>query len=83
MQTGCLADLHTATSISAADQFGKPEVPMVVLATAHPVEFPEAVKSTSNTAPALPPHLQEIIAVDKHSSKDADAVLPSSDSSGC
>ena len=42
--TGNLLDPHTATGIHVADTLPAGDVPMVVLATAHPAKFPAAVK---------------------------------------
>ena len=58
-ETGMLVDPHTAVAIAAshqeADQGG---APMVVLSTAHPAKFPEAVERASGQLPAQPERLQ-------------------------
>jgi len=57
---GYLLDPHSATAIAVARrQAGK--APMVVLATAHPAKFGEAVEAACGTAPALPPRLAALM----------------------
>ena len=55
-QCGELIDPHTAIGVRAARECRRsPSVPMVTLATAHPVKFPEAVENAvSGGAPQLP-----------------------------
>ena len=49
---------HTAVGLHAARvRRGDPAVPMVVLATAHPAKFPDAVEAACGVRPALPPRL--------------------------
>jgi threonine synthase len=56
---GYLADPHTAVGVAAARHLMRdPAVPMVMLATAHPAKFPEAVAR----ATGAPPDEPEIIA---------------------
>ncbi|MFO1143409.1 MAG: threonine synthase [Amaricoccus sp.] len=56
--TGRLVCPHTAVGIHAARvRRGDPAVPMVVLATAHPAKFPDAVEAATGVRPALPPRL--------------------------
>lgn len=60
--TGLLIDPHTAVGIHAARQTAPAEgVPMIVLSTAHPAKFPEAVESATGVHPALPPHLANLM----------------------
>jgi threonine synthase len=62
-ETGYLLDPHTATGVSAA--WGEREKgmrdPIVVLGTAHPAKFPEAVERASGVAPVMPGHLRDIM----------------------
>ena len=46
-ETGELVDPHTAVGLTAAARIGpaNPATPMIVLSTAHPAKFPEAVKA--------------------------------------
>jgi len=55
-QTGELIDPHTAVGIAAAERLGpgKPRTPLVVLSTAHPAKFPEAVRAAAGVIPAVP-----------------------------
>lgn len=57
-RTGYLADPHTACALHAAARVArKPGVPMVVLATAHPAKFPDAIESITGQRSALPERL--------------------------
>ena len=51
--TGELIDPHTAVGVAAALRQPASETPLVVLSTAHPAKFPEAVEAASGQAPAL------------------------------
>ena len=56
--TGEVVCPHTAVGLHAARaRRGDPAVPMVVLATAHPAKFPDAVEAACGVRPALPPWL--------------------------
>jgi threonine synthase len=61
-QTGYLLDPHTAIGVKAARDCRRSlALPMVVLGTAHPVKFPEAVEKAGIAAvPQLPPHLADL-----------------------
>lgn len=60
-KTGELLDPHTAVGLCAGNKARKNlETPLVVLATAHPAKFPDAVESASGIHPALPPHLADL-----------------------
>jgi threonine synthase len=60
-RTGTLIDPHTAVGVAAAQDAGRdPAVPMVVLATAHPAKFPDAVEAATGVRPPLPPHLHDL-----------------------
>ena len=60
--TGQVVCPHTAVGIHAARvRRGDPAVPMVVLATAHPAKFPDAVEAACGVRPALPPRLAELM----------------------
>jgi threonine synthase len=60
-ETGEIVDPHTAVGIAvarrAAPQFRGPKV---VLATAHPAKFPDAVERAIGIRPALPPRLADL-----------------------
>lgn len=55
-ETGELIDPHTAVGVAAARKEQGPE-PMIVLSTAHPAKFPEAVTRAAGEAPSAPPRL--------------------------
>jgi threonine synthase len=56
-------DPHTAVAVSAARRAlaHNPATPMIVLGTAHPAKFPDAVAAAIGTAPSLPPHLADLM----------------------
>jgi threonine synthase len=59
--TGELVCPHTAVGIHAAGvRRGDPGVPMVVLATAHPAKFPDAVEAATGVRPALPAWMADL-----------------------
>jgi len=60
-ETGYLLDTHSAIGVGAARarRWDK-SVPMVILATAHPAKFPDAVKAASGVHPELPSHLSDL-----------------------
>jgi threonine synthase len=60
-RSGMLLDPHTAVGLAAARQArSDASVPMVVLSTAHPAKFPDAVESASGVRPPLPEHLADL-----------------------
>jgi threonine synthase len=66
-RTEYLLDPHTAIGVEAARKTRRrKDIPMVVLATAHPAKFPEAVrKAGQDTDPALPHHMQDLFERDE------------------
>jgi threonine synthase len=59
---GYLADPHTACGIVAAEKTAKPDgIPQVVLATAHPAKFPDAMASITGGRPGLPARLARLM----------------------
>jgi threonine synthase len=59
---GYLLDPHTAVAYAVADAASlDPSTPTVVLATAHPAKFPDAVEAASGVRPELPPHLADLM----------------------
>jgi threonine synthase len=60
-ETGYLLDPHTAIGVKAARANNTDKaVPMVILATAHPVKFPDAIVEAGLQPPALPAHLSDL-----------------------
>ena len=61
-ETGYLLDPHTAVAHAVAEKAGlDPATPTVVLSTAHPAKFPDAVEAASGVRPELPAHLSELM----------------------
>jgi threonine synthase len=55
------ADPHTAVALAVAEKETRdPSVPMVVLSTAHPAKFPQAVEAASGIKPKLPDWLSDL-----------------------
>jgi threonine synthase len=60
-EAGYCADPHTAVALAVAEKEARdPAVPMVVLSTAHPAKFPDAVNAACGIAPALPDWLADL-----------------------
>ena len=56
-----LLDPHSAIAVKVAREKVSGNTPMVVLATAHPAKFPDAVKAASGVTPALPVWLSDLM----------------------
>jgi threonine synthase len=60
-ETGNFIDPHTAVGIAVAEKESRdPAVPMVVLSTAHPAKFPDAVEAACGARPPLPEWLSHL-----------------------
>jgi len=60
-ETGRFVDPHTAVGISVAEKEPRDlAVPMVVLSTAHPAKFPDAVEAACGQRPLLPEWLSDL-----------------------
>jgi threonine synthase len=60
-EAGYLLDPHSAVAIAVAEKEGHdPSVPMVVLSTAHPAKFPDAVEAACGIRPPLPDWLADL-----------------------
>jgi threonine synthase len=60
-EAGYCADPHTAVGLAVAEkETREPSVPMVVLSTAHPAKFPDAVAAACGAKPALPAWLADL-----------------------
>jgi len=55
--TGRIIDPHTAVGVAAAMKMGKPPSPVVILSTAHPAKFPDAVTQAIGHPPPEPERL--------------------------
>ncbi|MCH7788148.1 MAG: threonine synthase [Acidobacteria bacterium] len=62
---GIVIDPHTAVAVAASRRRSGPG-PYVVLATAHPAKFSDAVKSAIGVAPQMPPTLARLAEMDEH-----------------
>jgi threonine synthase len=61
-EAGYLLDPHTAVGVVAARKVAAdPAVPTVVLSTAHPAKFPDAVEAACGVRPALPAWLGDLM----------------------
>jgi threonine synthase len=60
-ETGHFIDPHTAVGVAVAEkEMRNPTVPMVVLGTAHPAKFPDAVEAACGIRPPLPEWLADL-----------------------
>ena len=60
-ETGYLIDPHTAVAMAVAEKENRdPALPMVVLSTAHPAKFPDAVEKACGVRPGLPDWLGDL-----------------------
>jgi threonine synthase len=60
-ETSRLVDPHTAVGLAVAEkEIRDPAMPMIVLGTAHPAKFPDAVAAACGVRPALPDWLADL-----------------------
>ena len=60
-ETSRLVDPHTAVGLAVAEKETRdPALPMIVLGTAHPAKFPDAVEAACGVRPALPDWLSDL-----------------------
>ena len=60
-EAGYLIDPHTAVAVAVAEkETHDPSLPMVVLSTAHPAKFPDAVEAACGMRPPLPDWLADL-----------------------
>jgi threonine synthase len=60
-ESGHFIDPHTAVGVAVAEKETRdPAVPMVVLGTAHPAKFPDAMESACGIRPPLPDWLSDL-----------------------
>lgn len=59
--SGYLLDPHTAVGVVAGRKTRTVHAPTVVLATAHPAKFPDAVRAATGITPTLPPHVGDLM----------------------
>ena len=58
---GYLLDPHTAVGVQVAEAHTDASAPMVVLGTAHPAKFPDAVEAACGVRPDLPENLKPMM----------------------
>ncbi|MGZ5836939.1 MAG: threonine synthase, partial [Xanthobacteraceae bacterium] len=60
-EAGYVADPHTAVAVAVAEKETRdPQIPMVILSTAHPAKFPDAVEAACGVRPELPDWLSDL-----------------------
>jgi threonine synthase len=60
-ETGHFIDPHTAVGVAVAEKEKRdPALPMIVLSTAHPAKFPDAVEAACGKRPELPDWLSDL-----------------------
>src|SRR5215470_19548756 len=60
-ESGYLLDPHGAVGVAVAEKESRdPALPMIVLGTAHPAKFPDAVAAACGSVPALPDWLADL-----------------------
>ena len=60
-ETGHFIDPHTAVGVAVAEKEHRdPAMPMIVLSTAHPAKFPDAVEAACGKRPELPDWLSDL-----------------------
>ncbi|GAA5103469.1 threonine synthase [Bartonella jaculi] len=65
-ESGYLADPHTAVALKVARENKQPHIPMIVLATAHPAKFPDALKSACGLTAPWPSCLDNLMEREEH-----------------
>lgn len=60
-QCGEVIDPHTATGVRAARICRKHDIPMVILSTAHPAKFPEAIRKAGAPESPLPDYMADLM----------------------
>ena len=61
-ESAYLLDPHTAVGTRIARSMDRDDTPMIVLGTAHPAKFPDAVEAASGIRPPLPPRQKDLMA---------------------
>jgi len=64
-EAGYLLDPHTAIGVHVAKNHDDGTVPMVVLGTAHPAKFPDAVEKAAGVRPDLPENLKDMMTAEE------------------
>lgn len=64
-EAGYLLDPHTAIGVHVAKNHDDGNTPMVVLGTAHPAKFPDAVEKASKVHPELPENITHMMTAEE------------------
>ncbi|MCQ2914474.1 MAG: threonine synthase [Alphaproteobacteria bacterium] len=59
--TSEIFDPHSAIGFKAGQHYAKKDIPMIILATAHPSKFPIPVKEATGVYPELPNYLSDLL----------------------
>jgi threonine synthase len=66
-RAGVVVDPHTAVGLAVGEGLRRaPALPMVVLATAHPAKFADAVEAATGDRVDLPPRLAGLVGLEEH-----------------
>src|SRR5436309_288447 len=66
-EIGDLVDPHTAVALAVADRdTSDSRIPNIVLSTAHPAKFPDAVEAACGVRPELPAWLEGLMSKPEH-----------------
>src|SRR5437868_4930009 len=66
-EAGDLVDPHTAVALAVADRNTSDSgIPNIVLSTAHPAKFPDAVEAACGVRPQLPAWLEDLMTKQEH-----------------
>ncbi|OLL39938.1 threonine synthase [Bartonella henselae] len=65
-ESGYLVDPHTAVALKVARENRQPHIPMIVLSTAHPAKFPDAIKNACGLNAPWPSRLNDLIEREEH-----------------
>ncbi len=65
-ESGYLVDPHTAVALKVARENKQPHIPMIVLSTAHPAKFPDAIKNACGFNPPWPSCLNDLMEREEH-----------------
>ncbi|MEJ8473511.1 threonine synthase [Roseibium algae] len=64
-ENGYLLDPHTAIGVHVAKSHDDGKTPMIILGTAHPAKFPDAVEAACGVRPELPLELQPMMTAEE------------------
>ncbi|EJF85767.1 threonine synthase [Candidatus Bartonella washoeensis] len=65
-ESGYLADPHTAVALKVAREHKKTHIPMIILATAHPAKFPDAIQNACGINPPWTSCLNGLMECEEH-----------------